>query len=199
VDVRSVSLFFAVLTVAADIFVVVTWGLRGLARTSGRFRSADEALRAAFAPSALWFAWIVAMVATLGSLYMSEVAHFIPCTLCWYQRIGMYPLAVVLGIAAYRDDFGIRRYVVPVVLAASAISIYHYQLERFPTQHHLACMADSPCTTVWIWQFHFISIPFMALSAFLLIATLLTIPWRDEPIPSVPVDDMVREREEAHA
>ena len=164
------SLFFALLTVGADVFVVGVLILRA-SRSS-----VWERFRAAFAPSALWFAWIVAVVATLGSLYLSEVARFVPCTLCWYQRIGMYPLAVVLGIAAFNRDFGVRRYVVPIATVAGLISLYHYQLERFPAQGHLSCSIDVPCTFVWIWRFHFISIPFMALSAFALIVTLLTLP-----------------------
>ena len=169
VDVRSMSLFFALLTVGADAFVVLALILRTTRS------QAWERFRAAFAPSALWFAWIVALVATAGSLYLSEVAHFVPCTLCWYQRIGMYPLTVVLGIAAFKHDLGIRRYVVPIASVAAFISAYHYQLERFPGQAHPTCTLESPCTLVWIWRFHFISIPFMALSAFALIVTLLTL------------------------
>jgi disulfide bond formation protein DsbB len=164
------SLFFALLTVGADVFVVTALVLR--ATRSSLWRR----LRAALAPNALWFAWIVATVATLGSLYLSEVAHFIPCTLCWYQRIGMYPLPVILGIAAFHRDLGIRRYVVPVAAVAGFISLYHYQLERFPGQGESFCTVQAPCTIVWIWRFHFISIPFMARSAFALIVTLLTLP-----------------------
>jgi disulfide bond formation protein DsbB len=170
VDVRSMSLFFALLTVGADAFVLLALILRATRS------QAWERFRAALAPSALWLAWIVAVVATAGSLYLSEVAHFVPCTLCWYQRIGMYPLAVVLGIAAFKSDLAIRRYVLPIAIAAAFISAYHYQLERFPGQAHPTCTIESPCTLVWIWRFHFISIPFMALSAFALIVTLLTVP-----------------------
>ena len=167
------SLFFALLTVGANAFVVLAVGLtlgarysRGTDRALGRFRGAVDG-------SSLVLAWVVALVATLGSLYYSEVAHLPPCTLCWYQRIAMYPLAIVLAIAAVRSDFGVRRYVLPVVAIGAAISAYHYQLERFPSQTTLACSVEVPCTTVWVWQLHYISIPFMAFSAFALIATLL--------------------------
>jgi len=163
VSVRAFSLFFALLTVGANFFVLVT-----LCSASARRR-----LRDWLGGSTIALAWVVALVATLGSLYYSEVVHLPPCKLCWYQRIAMYPLVVVLGIAALRSDHGIRRYVLPVVAIGAAISVYHYQLERFPSQTSLACSTDVPCTTVWVWQFHFISIPFMALSAFALIATLL--------------------------
>src|SRR6266536_2440469 len=109
------SLFFALLTVGADLFVLVALVLRLTGSPAWR------RFKETFAQSSLWFAWIVALVATAGSLYLSEIAHFTPCTLCWYQRIGMYPLAVVLGIAAYRHDFGICRYVVPIATAAAFI------------------------------------------------------------------------------
>jgi disulfide bond formation protein DsbB len=123
--------------------------------------------------ASLALAAIVGLVATLGSLYLSEIAHIPPCQLCWYQRIAMYPLPVILGIAAWRRDFGIRPYAIALAAIGSAISIYHYQLERFPDQSSLSCSVDVPCTTVWIWRFHYISIPFMALSGFALIVTLL--------------------------
>ena len=58
----------------------------------------------------LYLAWVVALVATLGSLYLSEVLGYRPCKLCWYQRIAMYPLALMLGIAAFRDDLRVRLY-----------------------------------------------------------------------------------------
>jgi disulfide bond formation protein DsbB len=92
----------------------------------------------------------------------------------------MYPLVVVLGVAALRSDRGVRRYALPVVSIGAAFSVYHYQLERFPSQGGLACFVDAPCTTVWVWRFHYISIPFMALSAFALIATLLLLAGRPD-------------------
>ena len=60
-----------------------------------------------------YFAWMAALIATLGSLYFSEVKGFIPCDLCWYQRIFMYPLAVILGIAVYRGDKSAAWYALP--------------------------------------------------------------------------------------
>jgi disulfide bond formation protein DsbB len=183
VSVRQLSIFFALLTVGANAFVLVALILAVASRRSEGAASALRWLRDTVGSSSLVLAWIVATVATLGSLYYSEIAHFQPCTLCWYQRIAMYPLAVVLGIAALRSDYAVRRYVLPVVAIGAAISIYHYQLERFPAQESLACSIDIPCTTVWVWEFHYISIPLMALSAFALIATLLLLgPSRDEDL-----------------
>jgi disulfide bond formation protein DsbB len=172
-SVHTMSLFFALLTVGANAFVLVAAGLAVAARSSERAAARLERFRSAIGDSTLVLACVVAVVATLGSLYLSEIAHFVPCPLCWYQRIAMYPLAVLLAIAAFRSDFGIRRYVVPLAAIGSVLSIYHYQLERFPSQASVACSAEVPCTVVWIWRFHYISIPFMALSAFALIVTLL--------------------------
>lgn len=177
------SVFFALLTVVANLSVlcaVVVWARR---RSSARAQRAAEDLRDWIAPSALRLAWAVALVATGGSLYYSEVAGYVPCTLCWYQRIAMYPMALLLGIAAVRGDTAIRRYLIPLSLVGATISIYHYQLQRFPAQASFSCTEDVPCALTYVWQFHYISIPFMALSAFALIVTLLAIarPGEEDP------------------
>ena len=172
-SVNTMSLFFALLTVVADVFVLVAVVLAVSARFSERAAAGLRWLRDMIDGASLALAAVVALVATLGSLYLSEVADFPPCQLCWYQRIAMYPLPVILGIAAWRRDFGIRPYAMALAAIGGAISIYHYQLERFPDQGSLSCSVDVPCTTVWIWRFHYISIPFMALSGFALIVTLL--------------------------
>jgi len=172
-SVATMSLFFALLTVVANVVVVVAVVLAVSARFSERAAAGLRWLRDMVDGASLALAAIVGLVATLGSLYLSEIAHFPPCQLCWYQRIAMYPLPVILGIAAWRRDFGIRPYAIALAAIGSAISIYHYQLERFPDQSSLSCSVDVPCTTVWIWRFHYISIPFMALSGFALIITLL--------------------------
>jgi disulfide bond formation protein DsbB len=124
---------------------------------------------------AILLAALVGLAAMLGSLYYSEIANFIPCPLCWYQRIAMYPLPVILFIAAWRNDRSIRAYVIPVALIGAAISVYHYQLERFPDQASGFCTVDAPCTIVWVWMFHYISLPLMALSGFALISWLVWI------------------------
>jgi disulfide bond formation protein DsbB len=192
-NVQAMSVFFALLTVFANLFVVVAVVLWVAARRSRDARSFLRAFRDWVGPAALPFAASVATVATLGSLHYSEIAHYIPCKLCWYQRIGMYPLAIVLWIAAAKRDPGVKRYVLPVAAIASLISIYHYQLERFPAQTSLGCTLDAPCTVVWVWQFHYISLPFMALSGFALIATLLLMAPRTPNLPARPVEQVHQE------
>ena len=100
VSTSSFSTFFGLLTLAAWAATITVWVLALAHR-----RSPDTSLGLLFEDvgrAALWLAALVAIVTTLGSLYFSEVAHFIPCKLCWYQRIAMYPLSITLLIAALR-------------------------------------------------------------------------------------------------
>jgi disulfide bond formation protein DsbB len=178
-NVRTMSTIFALLTVVAQCALVSIIVLAVGARFSDGIGRGRDAVWELLSDDGLWFAWAVALVATLGSLYLSEIAHFEPCKLCWYQRIAMYPLAVILLIAAVRRDRDIWHYVVPMAAIGVVISAYHYQLERFPHQSSLAaCNLDAPCTLVWIWRFHYISIPMMALSGFGLIIALLLVTRR---------------------
>jgi disulfide bond formation protein DsbB len=160
-----VTTFLAILTLIAALGVVAVVVLAAL----GQLAPA----RALFGPAALWLAFAVALTATTGSLYLSEVAGFIPCTLCWYQRIAMYPLVIVLGIAAWRGEGDIRRYVVPVAAIGAVIAAYHVALQRLPGLPSGACSLNVPCSAIFVERFGFVTIPVMALVAFLAILALL--------------------------
>lgn len=122
----------------------------------------------------LYTAWIVSVTATLGSLYFSEIRGFVPCELCWFQRILMYPLSVILGIAAYFNDISIRKYVLPLSLLGSCVSAYHYMLQKVPGFAAIKpCTQGVPCNAAYINWFGFVTIPFLALTAFLLIFVCL--------------------------
>lgn len=126
-----------------------------------------------FGPYALPVAAAVATVATLGSLYLSEVEGFVPCLLCWVQRGFMYPLAAFLIVVSFRPV----RWGGPVALLAAGagglVAVYHYGEQRgWVGGSEQFCDAAAPCTYVWVEQFGFMSIPFMAFSGFLLIALL---------------------------
>jgi len=123
-------------------------------------------------------AWLIAATSMAGSLYYSEIVGFEPCRLCWYQRIAMYPLVVVLGIAAWRRDVGVWRYAVPLSGIGLAISSYHYLLQQFPGLGAAGCSVGVPCTSAWVWELGFVSIPFMAGSGFIAITTLLLVARR---------------------
>ena len=126
-------------------------------------------------PVRLWLAWLVAAVAMAGSLYFSESAKFVPCKLCWFQRIAMYPLALVLLIAALRRDERIRQYAVPLAAVGAVISAYHYLIEWRPSLEAGSCDVAAPCTVPWFRQFGFVSLPLMALCGFAAIISLLTL------------------------
>ncbi len=168
----AVSLFLALLAVVGLVFVAATVVVALVARTAG-LGPKLVSVRDGVEDVALPFAWAVATTCTIGSLYMSEVRHFTPCVLCWYQRICMYPLVVVLAIAALRRDRGVWRYALPLASIGACISTYHYLHERFPDAVSTACDLNASCATVWIWELHFLSIPAMAWVGFVLIATLL--------------------------
>jgi disulfide bond formation protein DsbB len=122
-------------------------------------------------PHASLLAFVVAAVATAGSLYLSEVANFTPCTLCWYQRIAMYPLVVLFGIATWRRD-DVAPYAFTLAGIGGSISIYHMLVERFPSLETSSCDPTNPCSLIWTERFGYLTIPTMALSAFALIVAL---------------------------
>ena len=180
-DVEVMNFFFASLTVVALAISLGGAAVLLWSRASDGGKERLETLRYSIGNTGLSLAWAIAAVATLGSLYYSEIANFPPCKLCWFQRIGMYPLALILGIAALYNDQKIRRYVLPIVSIGAGISIYHYLLERFPSwASGTSCDPAVPCTTVWVWKFHFISIPFMALAGFTAIGILLWLSPKDQ-------------------
>ena len=122
----------------------------------------------------LYLAWLVSLVATGGSLYFSEVVGFVPCVLCWYQRIFMYPLVLLLGIASYRQDTGIKIYALPLAIIGGSISLYHYldqKIAGFGFPH--VCSGGVPCDAQYINWLGFITIPFLALIAFAIITVAL--------------------------
>jgi len=133
-------------------------------------------IRAAVWGYELWLVFLVSAIATLGSLFFSEIAGFVPCELCWYQRIAMYPLVVILAIAAVRRDRDVWHYVVPLAGIGAAISTYHYLVEWFPEADSGVCKSTVPCTFVWFRELGFVSLPLMALCGFALIITLVTLP-----------------------
>ncbi len=124
-------------------------------------------------PGSLWLAWLVAAVATVGSLIYSEVVHFIPCRLCWYQRIAMYPLSVILLVAAIRREVVARYYALPLSLIGLAISVYHYVVQLNPSLEGSSCDPTNPCSARYVEELGFVSIPFMAGAGFILISVLL--------------------------
>ncbi len=172
-DTQTVSTFLAVLALAAlagtVVAVVVLVAARRATGGSSLVLWRDDLRRAS-----LWLALLVAASCTAGSLWLSEVADFTPCPLCWYQRICMYPLVVLLGIAAVRRDLGIRTYVMALAGIGAVIAVYHSWIQAFPPEGGSSfCTLDAPCTERYVWELGFVSIPFMALCGFAFIIAMM--------------------------
>lgn len=134
-------------------------------------------------------ALLAALVATLGSLYLSEVAHFPPCRLCWFQRVAMYPLVVVLAVGWWRREASPR--IIGLVLAGLglAVNLWHVAVEIRPSLEGGSCDPANPCSIRWVEAFGFWTIPRMATVAFaLVIASLLLDRRPSPPTGTVPTD-----------
>ena len=181
-DTETYTLIFAVLAVVAQATTVLCIG----AAASGRW----SVLRSRVGPYSLWAATAVATTCTLGSLYLSEVADYPPCRLCWFQRIAMYPLVPLLGIAAIRRDQGIRPYGIILAGLGSVVSVWHLFVERFPSLEGSSCDPINPCSIIWFERFGYLTIPAMALSGFAAIITMLWLsPTPSPPIESPPIEE----------
>jgi hypothetical protein len=179
ITVETVARFYAILALVGIGAMVVVGSLRVIANWSDRALDAYAALARIVQPRAVAVAWVVALLATIGSLYFSEVAGFTPCTLCWYQRIAMYPFVVLLGVATLRRTRSVTG--APALAAIGAVVAgYHVALEWMPSLDTGACAVAAPCTYVWFRQFGIFSLPTLALTAFLLILTLLLVRDPDE-------------------
>jgi len=172
---QTVELFYAILALLAVGAVATLVVIRLLAIQSEAARGWYGAIAQFVGPNAIGMAFWVALLATMGSLYFSEIAHFEPCKLCWFQRIAMYPLVVLLGIAAVRRDDGIRIYGRAISAIGAAIALYHVALEWIPALDTGACGTGPACSIIWFRVLGFISLPTLSLVAFLFIFTLLSV------------------------
>jgi disulfide bond formation protein DsbB len=126
----------------------------------------------------LWGAFVVAAIATGGSLFYSQIAHFIPCEFCWFQRILMYPLSILTLLLAVRGDNRGARYILPLPIVGAGVSIYHMLIERGVIKEPGACtLTGGGCSTNWIIRhsFGYLTIPTLALTAFLLLIGFLVL------------------------
>ncbi len=132
---------------------------------------------------ALFISWVIALLAMLGSLYFSEIQGFIPCTLCWYQRICMYPLVIILGIGSFQNDYSVKKIALPFSIIGLLISTWHYLEQKVPGFAEIKpCTQGVPCSSEYINIFGFITIPFLAVIAFLSISLLLIFSKKDKEI-----------------
>lgn len=123
---------------------------------------------------ALELAFLQASIATAGSLYMSNILQWTPCRLCWFQRIFMYPLVVILGVALLVNSRDVKDYVIPLTLIGIPIAAYHFITQRVEQFHSAGCsITQVSCATEYTFHFGYITVPTMALTAFLVILILV--------------------------
>jgi len=130
--------------------------------------------------SALFLAWMIALASTLGALFIGEVMGQPPCLLCWYQRIAMFPLAVILGVGCYFGDMGVRRYVLPVAVLGAVVALWHSLLYAGVVPEAVQpCTRDGPsCAGQDQIILGVLPLPFLSLVAFSAIVLLMTIPYK---------------------
>ena len=165
----ALQLFFVLLAVfvnAATVLFVTTLVFR---RTGW-----GRVVLTTFAPFALPLAFLVSLTATAGSLWFSEAVGFVPCRLCWYQRIVVFPLPLLLGAMTMRRDLRAARYVLPVTLVGAMVSLYHWLVERVPAlSGATSCAVDVPCSVPWFTEFGFVTLAWMALSTLTFVAVAI--------------------------
>jgi len=169
--------------IALSVLGVVGQVLVGLALVVGLLalsgvRGPLDAIRNLLWGYELWGAFVVASVATGGSLFYSQIEVFIPCEFCWFQRVLMYPLSILTLLIAARGDNRAARYLLPLPIVGAGTSIYHMLIERGVIKEPSACLkTGGGCSTNWIANhgFGYLTIPTLALTAFLLLIGFLVL------------------------
>jgi len=154
------------LTLLSHIFIIIL-----LFSYIFKIKSLNE-LKLYLKKNSLLFSFILSLLAVIGSLFFSEVMGFEACILCWYQRIIVFPLPIILLVALIKKDKNVRNYVLPLVSIGSLIAIYNVIVERTGSEF---CDVASlvPCDLIYILQFNYITIPVMSLTFFVLIGILM--------------------------
>ncbi|MFH2019925.1 MAG: disulfide oxidoreductase [archaeon] len=166
--VQEIINILAILTVIGDLFI----GLSLIILFSGKrlLKEHQKNIKKHY----LAFAIIVAIIGTLGSLFFSEIAHFEPCKLCWFQRIFYYPLTIVFGIGLFYKDKNTYRYAVALSAIGAVFAAYHYIIQRLSIQTTCSVGAVS-CTTIEMFKFGYVTFPMMALTGFVMMLLFLTL------------------------
>lgn len=125
----------------------------------------------------LLLAWLTSVAGTAGALVAQYAFNMQPCMLCWYQRVCLFPLVVILAVATYREDRGVRLYTAPISIVGGAFAILHYLEQKVPAMANLTgCSIGVPCSGQYINWLGFITFPLLSLLAFVAITVLLLLP-----------------------
>jgi disulfide bond formation protein DsbB len=122
----------------------------------------------------IFIAWLIATVSTLGALFLGEVMGYTPCLLCWYQRIAMFPLVLVLAAGLFPFDPRVVRYALPLALAGLGLALFHLALiAGWIPETIRPCQQDVPCSDVVVVWLGFVTIPLLSVLVFATIVGLL--------------------------
>lgn len=173
---QDIVIILSVLGVVGQVLVVlgVIVGVLALVGVRGPL----DAIRNLLWGYELWGAFVVAAIATGGSLFYSQVPGYIPCEFCWFQRMMMYPLSILTLLIAARGDNRAARYLLPLPIVGAGTSVYHILIERGVITEHKGCLVTGGgCSANWIIQhsFGYLTIPELALTAFLLLIGFLVL------------------------
>jgi len=176
IDIHTANTFFTVLTFIANVAFLALVCVALATRAGSGDRSVAGRVVALVGPRAHRLALVVAVVTTAGSLFYSEIKDLIPCELCWYQRIFMYPLAAILAVGVLRRDRAVLWYAAPFVAIGAPLALYHWLVERVPSlSDSTSCSIAAPCAVPYFEELGYITLAFMDMSAFLLIGALLLV------------------------
>ncbi|SCA56677.1 putative disulfide formation protein [Candidatus Terasakiella magnetica] len=130
--------------------------------------------------NALILSWVIALMATLSALFIGEVLGKTPCLLCWYQRIAMFPLALILGVASYTGDLAGRKYALPLIIIGTLIAAWHSLVFAgiVPAEAQPCSQAGPSCSGEGQILFGILPLPYLSLLTFLTLLGLLTIPFK---------------------
>lgn len=168
--ISTVTLLLSLGTILAHIFIALVLVWYFLLQES--FKPVADYL----SKHGILIAFKIAVISMLASLFYSNVAGFAPCELCWFQRIFMYPLVVLLGMALWKKDVKIVEYALPLSVIGFIISLYQNYIYYFNNGLDAYCQAGGTlvsCVKRYVFEFGYISIPIMALTGFALIIIFL--------------------------
>lgn len=160
-------------TILVDVLLIVGW-LGWLLRRKGVKIGGAELVYRWIEENGLILAWLMAVIATMGSLFFSEVAKYDPCVLCWYQRILMYPLVLILGLAILKKDKNILPYMLVMSLMGLIIALYHYYVQVSGAEI-VPCSVSgysASCTQQFVLRYGYVTIVSMSATAFALISSI---------------------------
>lgn len=173
--VQTVTNLFCFGTVVLDIFAAL---LLFILITPLRRHGWTKKVAEFFGERAILLSFLVAFLSTAGSLFYSDIANFAPCLLCWWQRIFLYPQAILLFTALIKKDTSMRLHAIILSTIGGLISVYHTLLQLGIGVNDLVpCDASGvSCQHVYFIQYGYVTIPTMALTAFVLILLFMLSP-----------------------